>query len=158
MVNLSSAIADIKDLQKILWDSTPEAFQGTFNVNVTAVYYTTVAFLDLLDKGNKKGNTPGVTSQVVTMSSLAGFRRDAAQMAIAYSISKAAATHLGKILANVLKDWDIRSNIIAPGLYPSEMMNSAFDLPDKIPKSIVPAQRIGTDEDMVGYICMLWMY
>ena len=42
---------------------------------------------------------------------------------ITYSISKAAVTHLGKMLANLLKDWWVHSNIIAPGIYPSGLFN-----------------------------------
>lgn len=111
--------ADIKELQKALWESKHEDFQETLNVNAISVYYTTVAFLELLDKGNRHGGIPGVTSQVVTISSIAGFRRDGKTAGIAYGLSKAASTHLGKLLANILKDWNIRSNIIAPGIYPS---------------------------------------
>ena len=46
---------DIKTIQEKLWNSgPPEEFTRTFEVNVTAVYYTTVAFLELLDAGNKR--------------------------------------------------------------------------------------------------------
>lgn len=127
-VKLPPTTSDIKELQNILWEVTPQAFQDTFEVNVTAVYYTTVAFLALLDKGNKHGGIPGVTSQVVTVSSIAGFRRDGAVTGIAYHTSKAAVTHLGKVLANLLKDWNIRSNIIAPGIYPSGPFNYLYFL------------------------------
>ena len=110
---------NILDLQKSLWESSPSAFQQTFEVNNTAIYYTTVAFLDLLDKGNKHGGIPNVSSQVITVASVAGFRRENRPPSIAYTVSKAAAVHLGKILANLLIDYDIRSNIICPGIYPS---------------------------------------
>ncbi|KAF8515282.1 NAD-P-binding protein [Gautieria morchelliformis] len=153
-VKLPRTTADIKDLQKILWEATPAAFQETFNVNVTAVYYTTVAFLDLLDKGNKHGGIPGVTSQVVTVSSIAGFRRDENPSGIAYGISKAAATHLGKVLANLLKDWRIRSNVIAPGIYPSQMTDG-WGFSEQVPMGVVPAERLGSVEDMGGLILYL---
>lgn len=109
---------DIRSLQKMLWNIPPTDFQDTFNVNVTAVFYFTVAFLDLLSKGNGHG-IPGVSSQIITISSIAGFRRDGQQTSVSYSISKAATTHLGKMMANMFKDYRIRSNVIAPGLYPS---------------------------------------
>lgn len=108
----------IKDLQKMLWDIPVTEFQQTFNTNVTAVFYCTVAFLELLSKGNDHG-IPGVSSQVITVSSIAGYRRDAKQAGIAYSASKAASIHLGKMMANMLMNYQIRSNVIAPGIYPS---------------------------------------
>lgn len=113
---------DIKTFQEKLWNSgTPEEFTRTFEVNVTAVYYTTVAFLELLDAGNKRPEKqPGApTSQVVTTSSIGAFRRDENTFSMSYNASKAAVLHLGKILANTFKRWQIRSNIIAPGLFPS---------------------------------------
>jgi len=45
---------DIAALQKSLWDFKFEVFQATFSTNVTAVYFTTVAFLSLLHEGKKK--------------------------------------------------------------------------------------------------------
>jgi NAD(P)-dependent dehydrogenase (short-subunit alcohol dehydrogenase family) len=58
-------------------------------------------------QGNKHGGIPGVTGQVITTASLAGFRRDAQVSAIAYHTSKAAAIHLGKTVSSLLKDWQI---------------------------------------------------
>lgn len=111
---------DIKAFQAKLWNAgTPEEFNKTFEVNVAAVYYTTVAFLELLDAGNNKGSSGAPTSQVITVSSIGGFRRDDKVFSLSYSASKAAVTQMAKTLSNVLKAWQIRSNIIAPGLYPS---------------------------------------
>ena len=112
--------ADIKKYQDLLWNAgTPAEFSAAFDVNVNAVWYSSVAFLDLLDAGNKRGNTPGVTSQIVTVASGGGFRKDDKVFSVPYTLSKSAATHLGKMLAHFLKDWQIRSNIIAPGIFPS---------------------------------------
>ncbi|KAF8575689.1 NAD(P)-binding protein [Ramaria rubella] len=145
---------DIKDFQKMLWETTPEDFQQVFNVNVTAVYFTTVAFLELLDKGNKHGGIPGVSSQVITMSSISGFKRDGKPSGMAYTTSKAAVTHLGKILANLLKDFHIRSNVVAPGFYPSEM-SAVLGTPGSIPRDVIPAQRWGDEQDMGGLFLFL---
>ena len=111
---------DITALQRaLLGAGAREDFAKTFEINVTAAYYTTVQFLELLDAGNRRGNTPGVTSQVVTVASLAGFRRDEKSFTVSYTVSKAATIHTGKLLANMLKKWQIRSNVIAPGIFPS---------------------------------------
>ena len=94
-------------------------FDASFDINTTAAFYNTVLFLELLDAGNKRGNMKGVTSQVITIASGGGYRRDDKVFSVPYTLSKAAAIHLGKLLANYLKDWQIRSNVIAPGIFPS---------------------------------------
>lgn len=130
----SASVPSIKAFQASLWDTgSPDDFADVFATNVTAPYYTTVAFLDLLHQGNirklKKaypiGNTfdfsrpPYHSSQVLTVSSSGAFRLDAKILSMSYTLSKCASTHLGKVLANLLAPWGIRSNIIAPGVWPS---------------------------------------
>jgi len=152
-----SASEDISSLQSRLWNAgTPQDFVRTFDVNVAGVYYTSVAFLGLLDAGNKRSAaTDAPTSQIITVSSIAGFRRDGGMRNISYAASKAATTHLGKILANVLKPYHIRSNVIAPGLYPSEMTASVIDPSKKVDANTVPLERYGTAEDMGGLVLFL---
>lgn len=109
---------DITALQAALLQAgTREEFTQTFDFNVTAQYYCTILFLELLDAGNKKGNMPGVTSQVITVSSGAAFRIDDKTFSVSYTLSKVAGVHLGKMLAQFLKDWQIRSNVFAPGFF-----------------------------------------
>ncbi|THH05381.1 hypothetical protein EW145_g4838 [Phellinidium pouzarii] len=110
MYNLAQPPAptdDIKTLQEKLWNAgTPEELSRTFDVNVTAVYYTIVAFLELLNAGNKRASSTGEqTSQIITIGSIAGFRRDHLVSSLSYSASKAAVMHMGNVLANILKDW-----------------------------------------------------
>lgn len=170
-------IPSIKSFQDILWNTgEPVGFAETFETNVTAVYFTTVAFLELLHFGNLRrgafppksstkpnhalnGTTgeggsrrasvsngastpyyslppspssksvplpddtsassgvsarglPPPTSQVITISSSGSFRLDARVLSISYTLAKHACTHLGKLLANLLADWNIRSNTL----------------------------------------------
>ncbi|KAI5123655.1 hypothetical protein M0805_001685 [Coniferiporia weirii] len=148
---------DIKTFQEKLWSAgTPEEFNRTFDVNVTAVYYTTVAFLELLDAGNRHASSSDEpTSQVITVSSIGGFRRDQRVFSLSYTASKAAVTHMGKTLANTLKGWKIRSNIIAPGLYPSEMTENLVKDKKVVSADEVPLERIGKPEDMGGLALFL---
>ncbi|KAK3316326.1 hypothetical protein B0H66DRAFT_291588 [Apodospora peruviana] len=88
-------------------------FTNTFKVNATSVWYTAMAFLKLLDSGNKKQNVLQ-SSQVVVTSSIGGFNKQAPG-GWAYGPSKAAATHIAKQLSSVLPTWDIRANCICPG-------------------------------------------
>lgn len=178
-------IPSIKSFQDILWNTGgPVGFAETFETNVTAVYLTTVAFLELLHFGNlRRGAFPpklitkpnnslnggtgeggpyrssastgpatpyyslpaspsgtslplpmdasatssGVsvkgllppTSQVITVSSSGSFRVDASVLSISYTLAKHACTHLGKLLANLLADWNIRSNVLCVRVSPT---------------------------------------
>jgi NAD(P)-dependent dehydrogenase (short-subunit alcohol dehydrogenase family) len=88
-----------------------EEFTGTFEVNATSVWFTAMAFLGLLDKGNKTGvfgtGEGAVSSQVLVTSSIAAFNK-AAPGGFAYGASKAAATHIAKMLSVALPPWGIR--------------------------------------------------
>jgi NAD(P)-dependent dehydrogenase (short-subunit alcohol dehydrogenase family) len=126
----------IKAFQAALWDTgSPEEFAETFATNVTAVYYTTIAFLDLLHQGNIRQQRhatssspafnsaiplpPHRASQVLSVSSSGSFRLDAKILSPSYTLSKNACTHLGKLLGNLLSPWGIRSNVLAPGVWPT---------------------------------------
>lgn len=149
---------DIKSLQKALWDVDFEKFQATFSTNVTGVYFTAIAFLSLLHAGNQKMlEKSGYSSQIVVMSSIAGYSKQI-QASIAYSASKAAATHLARNLATYFVNLQIRVNIIVPGLYPSEL-TGATKSDEKGHISMegrerlwddVPAKRPGMEREIAG--------
>ncbi|KAL2070034.1 hypothetical protein VTL71DRAFT_14714 [Oculimacula yallundae] len=149
--------ATLSQLQESLWKTDSLEFDNTFSVNTSAVWFSVVAFLGLLDEGNKKGNVDQ-KSQVIATSSIGGFNR-IPLAGYAYSASKAGTTFMMKQFATALVPYDIRSNVIAPGIvYPSEM---ADDTIEKIknstgfPKSFIPAERVGTVEDMAGAVLYL---
>ncbi|KAF5869036.1 putative short chain dehydrogenase reductase family protein [Botrytis fragariae] len=135
------------------WGSASmEEMTKTFELNTVAVFSCIMAFLNLLDKGNKKGNVEQ-KSQVVATSSIGGFNRKAPG-GIIYGQSKAATTHLMKQLSTQLAPYEIRCNTIAPGLFPSEM--AAGLIGDGVfAKDQIPLQRAGTEEDMAGCILFL---
>lgn len=158
-INKTSALCgsdpvSVRLLQEELWSSAaPLDFSHTFDVNVTSVYYTTVAFLDLLHIANARRKGAGApTSQVIIISSVAAFRRDEHQFSLPYALSKSAVTHLAKMFVGMFKELKIRSNVIAPGFYPSEM--TGF-MTDEMIQEGVPLQRAGTTEDMAGLILFL---
>ena len=126
-----------------------DEYTKTFTVNVAAVHYTLIAFLHLFHAGNEKSKVEQ-KSQFIVTSSIGGFNRNVPG-GYAYGQSKAAATHLAKQMATQMVPFGIRSNVIAPGLYPSEL--SAPIIGDGIfPKEKIPAGRVGTNEDMAGAI------
>ena len=105
--------ASLADFRKHLFDWDSADFNETFAVNTTAVFYTIVAFLELLDKGNKAKNVEQ-KSQVIAVSSIGAFNR-IPLAGYAYGGSKAAVVHTMKQFATNLAPYDIRSNVIAPG-------------------------------------------
>ncbi|KAI1141679.1 NAD(P)-binding protein [Hypoxylon sp. FL0543] len=129
-----------------------EDYTNTFGVNTSAVWYTTIAFLRLLDAGNKQGNVQQ-KSQVVAVSSIGGFNK-VNTGGFAYGQSKAACTHLIKQLSVALPQWDIRANVICPGLYPSEM-SAPIIQKGGIGKDMIPLERAGDEQDMGGAILYL---
>ena len=145
----------IQDYQSALWNLSQEEYERTFTINVAAVHYTLAAFLHLLHAGNRKNNVQQ-KSQFIVTSSIGGFNRNVPG-GYAYGQSKAAATHLVKQMATQMVPYGIRANATAPGLYPSEMSTPIIDSIGSggIPKEKIPAERVGSEEDMAG--CILFM-
>ncbi|KAI4100542.1 MAG: hypothetical protein L6R37_005409 [Teloschistes peruensis] len=143
---------NLEEYQSLMWDMPSEDYTQTFAVNVASVHYTLVAFLHLLHAGNETCNFEQ-KSQFIVTSSIGGFNRSVPG-GYAYGQSKAAATHLVKQMATNMVPYGIRANAIAPGLYPSEL--SAPIIGDGVfPKDKIPAERVGTEEDMAG--CILYL-
>ena len=114
----------ITEVYEYLWKPSMEEFNDAFTVNSSAMFYTLVAFLPLLDAGNKHPASPaisaGIKSQFIATASINGLSRKPG-MGFAYTGSKAAAIHMIKTLATWMVPYDIRCNVINPGIYPSDM-------------------------------------
>ena len=144
-------------------------FTFASHVNCSAVFYTAIAFLDLLDAGNKQRNV-AQDSQIIVTSSIAGFMRHLSA-GFAYNSSKAATTHLVKMLSTYFAQagFRIRANVIAPGIYPSEMTEQttrslqsfeggregAFKGAHVVGAEVSPSERTGSEEDFAGTILYL---
>lgn len=148
--------ASLTEMRDFLFNWDVEDFNKTYAVNTTAVFYTIVAFLELLDKGNKAKNVEQ-KSQIIAISSIGAFNR-VPLAGYAYGSSKAGVTHMMKQFATQLVQYDIRSNVIAPGLFPSEMADGLIKLREEAegwPKDWIPAQRPGDIKDMTGAVLFL---
>lgn len=88
-------------------------FTAALHTNTTAVFYTAVAFLDLLEKGNRS-NYSGGRSQIIATNSIGAFNRKITA-GFSYGISKTATMMLMKILSTCLAPYKIRSNVLCPG-------------------------------------------
>ncbi|KAF5022634.1 hypothetical protein F66182_5310 [Fusarium sp. NRRL 66182] len=145
----------LEDWAKANFDTNFDDYVNTFAINTASVWYTSMAILGLLKKGNEKGNVEQ-TSQIIVTSSIAAFNKKAPG-GWAYGQSKAGAVLAAKQLAIALPQWNIRANCIAPGLFPSEMSEPIVKMytdesgqPGAVPKEMAPLRRIGDEKDMGG--------
>jgi len=145
---------DAEELKKALWDNeTIEDWDDTWRTDVSAVYFTSVVFLPLLQAGSKKRGQ--FTSSIITISSMSGLIKDA-QGHFSYNAAKGATIQLTNLMSGEFAKAGLRVNSIAPGYFPSEMTakesneDQKSHLPDeKIQeKGHVPIDRAGSDEEM----------
>ncbi|KAM3435265.1 hypothetical protein MY4824_004990 [Beauveria thailandica] len=154
----SGDVAEAKsaqELRKALFDSGDSQFdewESVYRTNVASMFFTTAAFLPLLQTSTEKH--AGWSAAVINITSISGLIKSA-QHHFAYNASKAAAEHLTRMLAAEIAaaGLKIRVNSIAPGVFPSEMTAKESDDQQKssLPKdklAHIPAQRPGRDEDM----------
>jgi NAD(P)-dependent dehydrogenase (short-subunit alcohol dehydrogenase family) len=152
---------DATDLKARVWES--ETFEGwaeTYNTDVSAVYFTTIALLPLLQAGTEAHGH--LSASVIVISSMSGIMRHA-QGHFSYNTAKGGTVHLTKLMSGEFQKLRIRVNSIAPGYFPSEMTAKESDdkqkseLPDeKIQeKGHVPQGRAGQDEEMAQAILFL---
>lgn len=149
-------MSDAKALSEHFLKTEPQQWADTLKTNVTGPYYMSMAFLPLLAKGRE--TTPGYSSQIVNVSSISGAMKGSSMGQPAYATSKAALTHLSRMIATLTKDVKVRVNVIAPGLFPSEMTTGESDEGNKsnIDKKMTnPAGRPGHDTDMAATILFL---
>jgi len=118
----------LSDFVAHAWSSPMQDFTDTYGLNCTALYYTVIAFLELLDEGNKKKNYSGGKSQVIATASTASFLRNP-RAGYAYLSSKAAVISLIKSFSTFCVPWGIRFNAIAAGcLFPLEILESRLTI------------------------------
>ncbi|EGG13091.1 uncharacterized protein MELLADRAFT_58538 [Melampsora larici-populina 98AG31] len=105
-----------QELAENLESDSFEKWDQVWRTNVSAIYFSTICFLPLLEKGKKEHYRSGV----INITSVGGLLKVSANH-IAYNATKAAANHLTKMMATEVGRLGIRFNAIAPGLFPSEM-------------------------------------
>ncbi|KAI1734996.1 NAD(P)-binding protein [Xylaria scruposa] len=159
---VETAAKSAEEAKSNLFDaSTFEDWTDVFRTNVSQLFFTTTAFLPLLQKASE--NSPGWSSAVINVTSISGLVKSS-QHHFQYNASKAAANHLTRMLANELTVGNgllVRINAIAPGVFPSEMTagESGRDQKSALSKEKyeekIPAGRPGRDQDMAQAVLSL---
>jgi THO complex subunit 3 len=90
-------------------------------------------------------------AHIITVASVASFMRHSSA-GLAYNATKAAAAQLGKIMSSFLSEWGIRSNVVCPGPYPSEMTSG---IEGRYGTNQVPQGRMGNLNDISGLALFL---
>lgn len=140
-------------------NATFEDWEKTYRTNVGHIYFTTTAFLPLLQRASERHD--GFHSAVINISSINGIITQSLNH-FASGASKAAAIHLTKMLATEIAKvgLKIRVNSIAPGVFPSEITTGSSneaqksELPENMLKEI-SAGRLGNDQDMANAVLFL---
>ncbi|KWU44198.1 short-chain dehydrogenase [Rhodotorula sp. JG-1b] len=157
-----------EELRDKFWEGqTYEGWENVFRTNVSSVFFTTAAFLPLLQRYTFGGDAAGKAiydkyqTGVITISSISGLLK-ISQNHFAYNSSKGATIHLNRMMSQEWAHTGIRFNTIAPGMFPSEMTTTGSDDKQKSslkgfnPKSmLIPAERAGEDEDLGGTVLYL---
>ncbi|OXG10875.1 hypothetical protein C367_06700 [Cryptococcus neoformans Ze90-1] len=145
------------EVEKLLWEGHDDNdFNYSNAININGPYFMTCALIPLLRKSDLRS--------VVIIASIAGLANQRATGSVSYGVSKAAAIHLGKLLAGRLHPLKIRVNTICPGIFPSEMTgkNDAGqgleydigEIPTKAAKRSTVG-RPGLPEEIVGPVLLL---
>jgi len=153
---------DASKLKAKLFAESMTEWKDVWETDVAAVYFTTVAFLELLQAAAHQKHTEHLSPSVIVISSMSGIITHA-QGHFSYNAAKAGTVHLAKLMAFEFKKAGVRVNSIAPGYFPSEMTakssdeNQKSELPkEKIDeKGHVPMGRAGSDEEMAQGVLFL---
>lgn len=127
------------------FDQFPEAgWDKVMDLNVKSLFFLTQMLHDAL----KVNATLEAPTKVINIASIDGIKINPWET-YSYQASKAAVLHLTKRMAARLIQDNIAVSGIAPGAFSSEMNFAAKNSPEQTAK-VVPARRIGRDDDMAG--------
>src|SRR4029453_19249541 len=114
------------------------------DLNVKSLFFLTKA----LAKPLRAAASHERPAKVINIASIDGISVNPMET-YSYAASKAAVIHLTRRMATKLNKENINLTGIPPGAFGSDMNRAARDQSDAVAKR-VPAQRIGSDEDMAG--------
>jgi NAD(P)-dependent dehydrogenase (short-subunit alcohol dehydrogenase family) len=127
------------------FDVFPESgWDKVMDLNVKSPFFLTQALHGLLKASGHRAQP----AKVINITSIDGIRLNP-QETYSYHASKSALIYLTKRMAARLVHDSIHVTSIAPGAFASEMNRVARDHGERVAQ-VIPARRIGVDEDMAG--------
>ncbi|KAL1678327.1 hypothetical protein EV122DRAFT_212261 [Schizophyllum commune] len=134
---------------------------SVFAANACSTFFVTTAFMGLLAQGAARHGAYSVS--VINITSMCASSKIAqAHLLFAYNATKAAATHITRMLSTELarRKIPVRVNALAPGVFESDMTHFALEkglesITQLLGMHAVPAGRIGSEAEMAG--TALWM-
>ncbi len=130
--------AAIEEFPESGWDKV-------MDINVKGPFFLSQALLPLLEKSA----TSEDPARIIMVGSVDGLGVNRLPT-FSYGPSKAAVHHLARTLASHLAERNITVNAIAPGPFPSKMMQHTLETMGEQIKKGVPLKRIGEPADMAG--------
>lgn len=141
LINNAGAIwaAPLADYPESGWDKV-------FNLNVRGLFFLIRDLVPMLEAAATKAEP----ARIINIGSIDGFHIPKHET-YAYSASKAASHQLSIHLADQLAPRNITVNVIAPGMFPSRMMQGTLDRvgEEKIVEK-VPMKRLTSGDDMAA--------
>src|ERR1700742_2897462 len=132
------------------FDEFPESgWDKVMNLNVKTPFFLTKALAAPL----RAAATAEKAAKGINIASIDGIFVNPMET-YSYAASKAAVIHLTRRMATKLIKQHINVTAIAPGAFASDMNRAARDHGDVLSK-LIPAGRIGSDEDMAGLAIFL---
>jgi 3-oxoacyl-[acyl-carrier protein] reductase len=122
----------------------PEAWDRVLCTNLDAFHHVVQPLVLPMVRARRGG-------RIVVMSSVSGLRGNRGQ--VNYAASKAGLIGAAKALALELASREITVNAVAPGLIETEMTS---EVPVEALRAMIPAQRLGTPEDVAAAVAFLF--
>lgn len=128
-------------------DTYPESgWDKVFDLNVRGLFFLIRDLVPFLERAAHKEDP----SRIINIGSIDGFHIPKHET-YAYSSSKAASHQLSIHLADQLAKRHITVNVIAPGMFPSKMMQGTLDrIGEEKMLEKVPLRRLTSADDMAG--------
>lgn len=129
-----------------LFDLTPEAWEGAFDIHVHAIFYLCRAVIPAM-RAKKDG-------AIVLISSTAGIRGIVTN--VAYQVAKGALPQFARALAREFANDNIRINCVAPGVIRTDFHKTMSEEQRRLNlEQRIPLHREGTPEQVAEVILML---
>jgi len=127
-------------------DISERAWDSVMNLNLKGLFFLSQAVARVM---KEQGG-----GRIITISSVGGIHPDVLP---AYSVSKAGAIMATKVMAQQWAPFNIRANVVAPGLTKTEFSRFLWSTPEIMQVAMMktPMGRIGEPEEMAGAVVFL---